>query len=338
MTTHRLLPSHLSGFRTEADRSAFQVAYDRVLAELWPVRYESAEVETRFGSTHSVVSGRSDAPPLLLLHGAGLSATSWYPNIAEFSEHFRVYALDFIVDRGRGYQTRLLLGEQDCALWVGDALDGLGIDRASIVGLSQGGWVAACAGRFIPERVGRLALLAPAATFRPFRLPFWLLLRGLQDVLPKGEPVARAHKTFRLVGLTPDERFVTQVALGSQSFRNQRPLVFPRSFRDEDLRRITAPTLLLIAEKEVLYSPRRALERARRLIPNLESAVVPGAGHFVAMARPDFVNPRVVAFLLAPTPRTSVTSQHGRTDPQAGRRLCGRKSPATELHTRRPIP
>ena len=42
-----------------------------------------------------------------------------------------------------------------------------------------------------------------------------------------------------------------------------------------------------------------ALQRARRLIPNLASDVVPGAGHFVATARPDFVNPRVLAFLLA---------------------------------------
>jgi len=49
-----------------------------------------------------------------------------------------------------------------------------------------------------------------------FRLPFWLLSRGLQDVLPKGDPVARTRKTFRLVGLMPDDRFVAQVALGSQ--------------------------------------------------------------------------------------------------------------------------
>lgn len=84
------MKTQLSGFGSQEGRAAFLAAYDRVLGELWPMPYQSVEVPTRFGPTHAIVSGSPAAPPLLLLHGAGLSATSWYPNIAAYAEPFRV--------------------------------------------------------------------------------------------------------------------------------------------------------------------------------------------------------------------------------------------------------
>jgi pimeloyl-ACP methyl ester carboxylesterase len=289
----------LSGFTSREGRAAFLAAYDGVLAELWPVPYESVEVPTRFGSTHAIVSGPPTAPPLLLLHGAGLSATSWYPNIATYADQFRVYALDTIFDSGRSRQTRPLYRRQDCAAWIGDVLDGLGVDQAAIVGLSQGGWVAACAARFLPDRVSRLALLAPVGALARFRLPYWLLFR-FQHLLPKRDELARTRKVFASMRMRPDELFLQQVALGSRHFGYQRPPVFPWAFSDHDLGRISAPTLLLVAGQETLYDPHRALARARRLLPNLvDSDLVPCADHFVSAARPDLVDPRVVAHLRA---------------------------------------
>ena len=131
------------------------------------------------------------------------------------------------------------------------------------------------------------------------RLPVLLLLR-LRPFLPKKEPVAETRKTFQTVfggRYMPDERYVTQVALGAQHFRYQRPPIFPTVFPDDDLRGIAAPTLLLVAEHEVVYSPRRALERARLLIPDLEADVVPNAGHFVSMEQAAIVDRRVLEFL-----------------------------------------
>ncbi len=294
-----MMSTTLSGFVSDAGRAEYLAAYDRVLADLWPVSTGSTLVESRFGTTHAVTSGPVDAPPLMLLHAAGLSATQWYPNIATFARHFRVYALDSIFDSGGGRQTREMRGREDCARWLGDVLGALGIERAPFVGLSQGAWLAASAARFIPDRVSRIALLAPAATIRPMRLPVLLLLR-LRPILPKKEPLGETRKTFRTVfggRFMPDERYVAQVALGAQHFRYQRPPVFPTVFPDEDLRRIAAPTLLLVAADDVVYTPGRALERARRLIPDLEADVVPEAGHFVSMEQADIVDRRVLEFL-----------------------------------------
>jgi pimeloyl-ACP methyl ester carboxylesterase len=293
------MKTQLSGFVTEAARADYLAGYDRVLADLWPVAHESLLVPTRFGTTHAIASGHADRPPLVLLHGAGLSATQWYPNIAEFAAHFRVYALDSIFDSGRGMQTEPIHGLPDCARWLGDVLDGLGIGAAPFVGLSQGGWLAAGAARFIPDRVTGIVLLAPVATLVPMRLPVRLLLR-LRPVLPKQDPLAETRRTFRRVfgdRYMPDDRYTTQVALGAQHFRYQRPPVFPTVLSDEDLRRIDAPTLLLLAGQEVVYNPRRALKRARRCLTDLQADVIPNAGHFLSMERADVVDQRVSAFL-----------------------------------------
>jgi len=299
-----LLPARPSGFRTPAGEAAYRHTYDRALAELWPEPFDHVYVPTRFGTTHAVLSGPEDGPPVLLLHGAGLSAASWHLSVEALAQHHRIIAADLVFDRGLGEQSLVVGGEQDAARWVAELLEGLGVATASLVGLSQGAWVAASVARFRPELIDRLALLAPAATLQRFRVPFWLLFRGLQNLLPKGDPQRRALRTFELVDCVPEARLLELTALGLEHFREQRPPVLPRRFADADLQRIRCPTLLLVAGKEVLYSAPKALQRARRLLPRLEVGdLVPEAGHFLTVARPDLVNRALVEFLDPRDPR-----------------------------------
>ena len=68
-------------------------------------------------------------------------------------------------------------------------------------------------------------------------------------------------------------------------------------FSDAELRAIRAPTLLLIAEHELLYEPDTTLRIAMTRMPGLEGEIVPGAHHLAAMAQPDAVNALIVDFL-----------------------------------------
>jgi pimeloyl-ACP methyl ester carboxylesterase len=75
------------------------------------------------------------------------------------------------------------------------------------------------------------------------------------------------------------------------------PTVLPLPYRDEELRGVTAPTLLLIGQQEALYDPVAAVERAKRLIADIDTELIPQAGHDLPPSQPATVNARVLGFL-----------------------------------------
>jgi pimeloyl-ACP methyl ester carboxylesterase len=145
--------------------------------------------------------------------------------------------------------------------------------------------------------VEKLVLLAPAASLLPFSVGTYLLLKTLPylPVKPGGKRVLGMY----FPGFDVDARFARQFDLGVRGFRyaNPRKSIFPRPFSDEQLGAISVPTLLLIGDRERIYDPHKALERAARLVPRIETDLVPGAGHILAMQLPDIVGERMLAFL-----------------------------------------
>ena len=295
----RIAPPRVAAFTSEAGRSEFEDAYRRAVAALWPVPVESRFVVTSSGTTHALVSGPVDAPPLVLLHGAGLSAVSWYPNAARLAAAHRVYAFDTVFDSGLGRQTELIRGRRDVARWLSEVIDGFGLDRPAVAGLSQGGWAAASLARFEPAHVSRVALLAPAATVQPFRLYVALFLR-YSYLLRRGDAVDSSRRSFGMVfgdRFVPDDRFVELAAAGSAHFRYTRPPVMPTVFSDEDLSAIDVPMLVMLPAREMIYGPAKAQERIQRLAPQAEVEMVPDAGHFVSMEAAESVDARLLDFL-----------------------------------------
>ena len=74
-------------------------------------------------------------------------------------------------------------------------------------------------------------------------------------------------------------------------------IISPAVFSGRELRAIRAPTSPLIGDAEKLYEPAAMLALARRRMPGIEGAIVPGADHIAAMAQPDDINARIIAFL-----------------------------------------
>ena len=73
--------------------------------------------------------------------------------------------------------------------------------------------------------------------------------------------------------------------------------VMPAVVSDDALRTMKVPTLLLIGDREVISNPARALERARRLIPEFEGELVPECRHDMVSSQRDVVDARVIDFL-----------------------------------------
>jgi pimeloyl-ACP methyl ester carboxylesterase len=291
-----LAAGDLSGFKTIEGGRRYLRAYDQVLAQ-WPVPYRELELPTPFGDTHIIVSGPEAAPPLVLLHATGTSATGWLLNVGPLSQRWRVYAVDILGEPGKTRQSRLLGDRADCAEWLSAVLDGLGLERVRLAGWSFGGWLTLNFVLAAPHRVQQAVLLAPYASLAPYRLAVLVLLKA-GPYLPLGPP-GRLTLQLMAPGFAFNEEFAEQFALGGRFFRyaNPRRSVFPTPYADEELAAVSVPTLLLVGDKEQTFDPRRALANATRLIPRIETELLASAGHLLALDSAQQVNERMLQFL-----------------------------------------
>ena len=113
------------------------------------------------GESHLIESG--DGPPLLLLHGASLSAEVWSYQLRDLALSHRVIALDL---RGHGRSTAGVEGVTISAMArdVAEVLAALDLEHAVLAGHSMGGMVCLRAARGHPDllgtRIGAIALIA----------------------------------------------------------------------------------------------------------------------------------------------------------------------------------
>jgi pimeloyl-ACP methyl ester carboxylesterase len=72
----------------------------------------------------------------------------------------------------------------------------------------------------------------------------------------------------------------------------------PNIFDKRELKNITIPTLLLVGEKEVIYDPKKVLDRARRTMPNITTELVPDGTHMMSWDKREVINTRMIAYLI----------------------------------------
>ena len=158
-----------------------EAAHGAVLERLAP---GTSSRRPRWSQGETRVLALGDGPPLVLVHGAFDNAALWAPILASLAEHHRVLAVDL---PGHGLADPFDYEAADLATlsatFLGDVLDGLGLDRVDLVGCSLGGFVTTVFALGAPQRVGRLVLVgAPLGVTRDLPTPLRVL--GLFVKLP----------------------------------------------------------------------------------------------------------------------------------------------------------
>lgn len=281
-----------SSFPQSEWQNEYLTAYLKVM-KLWKVEHQSYEVETSFGTTHMNICGPEDAPTLILLHAASVGSAEWYANVSEWSKNFRILAIDTIGDCGWSRATKKMEKREDYNEWLLEIMDNFGLDKANFIGHSYGGWLAMNMAISNPDKVNKLVLLAPAASIYSFK---FLIKLGLK--MPKLMPNISAEKILKMMSAADFQHKSELIELMDVINRNCRPeMVFPTVYSEDELKMITNPTLLLLGDQESIYSPLKAVKRARKFIPNLKSDIILQAGHLLNMEQAEKVNYKVLKFL-----------------------------------------
>ena len=168
-----------------------------------PGRLRFASVDTSAGRLSTVAAGEGDA--VVCVHGLGATKASFLPTLAALAADWRVIAVDL---PGFGESDKPLTAAYDAPYFAGAVtalLEALEIERAHLIGNSMGGRVAIEVALLEPERVEKMALLAPALAWLRDRRWRWLLRAPLPK-LGLVQPAPRVITEPIVRGLVPGGR------------------------------------------------------------------------------------------------------------------------------------
>jgi pimeloyl-ACP methyl ester carboxylesterase len=241
---------------------------------------------------HYQEAGDKNAPALVLIHGFASSTLVWSKVFLSLANAgFRVIAVDML---GFGYSGKPRNGEYTIAGQAGvlmGLLDRLNIKRATLVGSSYGGAVAATCALDYPRRVEKLVLIGTVNNDRPlayklmrvFGSPVFgdvvsPLLIGSRTLLRR-----RMKRVYDRHEWVLDERRVDARHLPLRASGTQRAII--RTVRRWDAERISReahlisqPTLLLWGENDSEI-PLADGERLHESIPGSRLIVFLNCGH-----------------------------------------------------------
>ena len=215
---------------------------------------------------------KGQGEPLILLHGNGESCEYFQHQTAAFSARYHVYALD---TRGHGKTPR---GTRPFTIrqFAEDLLNFLDerqIDRAHLLGFSDGGNIAMVFAIRYPDRVGRLILnganLDAGGVKRTVQIPIEIGYRIARKFAGKSED---ARRNAELLGIMVNDPNVPA----------------------QELSNITAKTLVIAGTKDMIKETHTRL--IAQSIPGAELTFLDG-DHFIANKKPEGFNQRILEFL-----------------------------------------
>ena len=210
--------------------------------------------------------------PMILLHGNGENCGYFEHQIPYFSKEYRVIAID---TRGHGQSPR---GEKPFTIKqfaedLYDFLDEKGIEKAILLGFSDGGNIAMEFALRHPEKVEKLVLnganLFPSGVKPLYQWPIEIGYRIAKLFAKKSE---KAKQNAEMLGLMVNEPHIEPAELAA----------------------LTMPVMVVAGTKDMIKEKHTRL--IYKSLPNAQLAILEG-NHFVANKNSDAFNKAVAGFL-----------------------------------------
>jgi 2-hydroxy-6-oxonona-2,4-dienedioate hydrolase len=276
----------------------------------WNPSLSTKTVQVRGNTIFYVAKGEGD--PLLLIHGYGAGMWVWEKQIEVLSRSYKVYALDLL---GHGFSDRPKISytAETYIHCVRGFMEGLGIDKATLVGNSMGGGVAWATAIAHPDRVKRLILIdcVPPDVLDQVRNASFRTLAAVRNIplLPQLVIASRNRNSIRWVlsECVYDNSLVTEEILDHQyqisRIRGSTWVLYSTLMNargalrfKEQLSHIPCPTLIVWGEKDLIFPPAVG-EGLHKIIPGSRFLLIPRSGHIPMWESSEAVNRAVLSFL-----------------------------------------
>lgn len=248
-------------------------------AETSVMRHSDVQLKTGV-RLHYVEQGDPNGPPVILLHGYSDSWVSYAPVLPLIDRKYHVYVPD---QRGHGDSDRPTSGYTfpDFAGDVIAFMNAKGLKKATIVGHSMGSFVAQHVAAMAPERVEKLVLVGSAPAVRND-----VVLQLQREVSALTDPVSpkfvrefqTSVVTKPVAGEFMDRLIEESLKVPARVWRDAMAGMLA-SNANVDLKKITAPTLIIWGDRETVFPNRSEQEVLLKAIPNAILKVYPATGH-----------------------------------------------------------
>jgi 3-oxoadipate enol-lactonase len=250
---------------------------------------------------HSVVTGRTDGPVVVLSNSLGSTHRMWDAQLADLEQRFRVVRYD---TRGHGDSPVPLgpYGIDDLADDLVALLDRLEVERAHIVGLSLGGMTAMKVAARNPDRVDRLVLLCTGARLAP--ASGWIDRAATvrrQGAVAVAEAVVERWFTAEHLTAHPDVRQRHELmvaATPAEGYAGCCEAIAALDLRDE-LSSIIAPTLAIAGADDPATPPAKLQEIADG-VKDGRLLIVSHAAHLANAEQPEAITRAIIEHLEQP--------------------------------------
>jgi len=236
----------------------------------------------------------------------------WEKQIDFLSQFYRVYALDLI---GHGFSERpkIPYTPEAYIYFLRDFMDGVGIEKAILIGNSMGGGIAWAMAVLFAERVERLVLIncVPPDVLGQVRNDSFRTLVAIKDIpfLPYLVIASRNKRSIKwiLQECVSNIKLITPEILDRQyqiskirgttwviysTFKNAKEAPKLKDY----LSRIYQPTLLLWGERDLIFPPSVG-EDLHRAIKGSKFQTIEKSGHIPMWETPKEVNQAMLSFL-----------------------------------------
>ena len=252
-------------------------------------------IDTKFGAIGVAESGTGDGVPIVFLHGVGSDKSVWAPQLAHFGQSRRAIAFDY-----PGYGDSAPwpdASRDDFAAAILAAMDGLGVERAHVCGLSLGGVIAIALHAAAPARVASLTLADSFAIHPDGQAIFDRSEVACRTIGMRRLAEARAGA---LLGKAAGPAIHAEVIETMGRIDPAAYLVGARAVWLADqidrARAINVPTLVLVGEEDSITPPSLS-EQLTALVPGATLEVIVGAGHIANLEKPLAFNTSLDRFL-----------------------------------------
>ncbi len=253
-------------FKSEQGKNAIFQLYEEKLEEL-NITYNYRTIDSSFGKTNLIVTGKPSNPPIIIVHGSNACAPIALETYSNLSQSFEVYAIDVLAQPNKSASTRLSMKDNSYGQWMHEIITSIGFETVTLAGFSFGGLVILKTLEYNESKIKEVFLSAPAyiVNGNPLKALFKIFIpmkRYMSSLKPKF--VERfLHEVFS----ERDEFAIKFLSAVFQHFEMDFTPV--PTISTKNAKAITTPITLIAAQNDLMFPGKKMIKRASKIFPSL---------------------------------------------------------------------